>query len=97
MAWGGSFEDLEAYLRGFVNIDGGPGPYDFGGVLVLWLALLDNLRANCGDADLGDAGGYLSPEQREFLLRAVDRLREWRETELDPKMDIGNAADPGNS
>jgi hypothetical protein len=76
MAWRGSFEELEAYLRGFVNISGEPVPYDFGGVLLLWLALLDNLRANHIDADLGDVAGYLSPEQAAFLLRLAERVRE---------------------
>ncbi len=76
MAWSGSFEDLEAYLRGFVNFGGGPVPYDFGGALLLCLALLDNLRANHIDADLGDVAGYLSPEQKAFLLRLAERARE---------------------
>ena len=47
----------------FVNIGGDPVPYDFGGVLVLWLALIDNLRASHLEAELDDVAGYLSPEQ----------------------------------
>lgn len=75
MAWSGDFLELKAFLRDFANIDGDPVPYDFGGVLLLWVALLDNLRANHGDADLCDVAGYLSPEQAEFLIRLAERIR----------------------
>jgi hypothetical protein len=75
MAWSGSFEELAAYLRGFVNIDGDPVPHDFGGVVLLWLALLDNLRANGLNGELDDVAGYMSPEQISFLVRLADRVR----------------------
>lgn len=75
MAWSGSFEELEAYLRGFINFGGDPVPYDFGGVLLLWLALLDNLCVNHIDADLYDVAGFLSPEQIAFLVRLADKVR----------------------
>jgi hypothetical protein len=81
MAWTGSFVELETYLREFVNFGGDPVPYDFGGVLLLWLALLDNLRANHIDADLRDVVGYLSPEQTAFLLRLAERVREAQDAE----------------
>lgn len=89
MAWRGSFAELEAYLWGFVNFGGDPVPYDFGGVLLLWLALLDNLRVNHIDADLDDAAGYLSAEQAAFLLRLADHVRAARDAEP------GAAADRG--
>ena len=76
MAWSGNFEELEAYLRGFVNFGGDPVPYDSGGVIVLWAALLDNLRANHQAGYLDDVAGYLSPEQIDFLIRLAERLKE---------------------
>ncbi len=75
MAWSGDFHELKAFLRDFANIDGDLVPYDFGGVLLLWVALLDNLQANHNDADLSDVAGYLSPEQAEFLIRLAERVR----------------------
>ena len=75
MAWSGDFHELKAFLRDFANIDGDLVPYDFGGVLLLWVALLDNLQANHNDADLSDVAGYLSPEQAEFLIRRAERVR----------------------
>jgi hypothetical protein len=38
MPWTGSFEDLLAYLRQFVNFGGTPADYDFNGVVHLMSA-----------------------------------------------------------
>jgi hypothetical protein len=36
-----TFEELEQYVREFVNFHGDPAPYDFGGAVALLLALLN--------------------------------------------------------
>jgi hypothetical protein len=75
MTWTGTFEDLEGYLREFANFSGDPVPYDTGGVIILWLALLDNLRQHHIDSDFDDVGEYLSTAQEAFLLELADRIR----------------------
>jgi len=64
-----SYDDLERYLREFVNILGDPLPYDFTGAAHLFLAILDNLRIHALDAELEDIGGCFSVEQAAFLHR----------------------------
>jgi hypothetical protein len=76
MSWSGSYEDLERYLRHFVNISCDPVPYDFNGVVHLMLALLDNLREHALDAELEDLRDSLTEEQVEFFLRLADQLRQ---------------------
>ena len=72
-----TYEDLEKYLREFVNFHGDPAPYDYVGAFHLFLAILDNLARNHLDADLEslkECGVHLSPEQRAFIekLRTLD-------------------------
>jgi hypothetical protein len=75
MAWSGSYESLRQYLRDFTNIGGDPA-YDTNGVLMLLLALADNLR-ECGtaEADLPELAETITTEQVAFLRRLV----QWRE------------------
>lgn len=80
MPWSGSYEDLLAYLRHFVNFQGDPAPYDFNGVVHLMLATLDNLSQNVSEAELEDMAGSLSDEQEAFLLKLADYLRRGRPT-----------------
>jgi hypothetical protein len=70
-----SYEDLQAYLRGFVNFDGAPVPYDFNGTVHLLLALLDNLRANATEADLEDIRGSFTDEQAAFFLKLAEYVQ----------------------
>jgi hypothetical protein len=46
MQWSGSYEELQQYLRRFVNISGDAVPYDFNAVVHLMLAILDNMCEN---------------------------------------------------
>jgi len=73
MAWSGSYEALRDYLRDFTNIGGDPA-YDTNGILMLMLALADNLR-ECPSAqdDLRDLAETITPEQADFL----GRLARW--------------------
>lgn len=71
--WHGSFEELEAWLREFVNFLGDPCPYDEVGVFVLFQALLDNLRKDVSDGLLEEElAGMLSNEQAAFLRRLLE-------------------------
>jgi hypothetical protein len=67
MAWSGTYEALRQYLRDFTNIGGDPA-YDTNGILMLLLALADNLR-ECGSAqaDLPELAETISREQAAFL------------------------------
>lgn len=66
---------MERYLREFANFSGDPVPYDSGGVIILWLALLDNLRQHHIDSDFDNVVEYSSPAQQAFLLELADRVR----------------------
>jgi Immunity protein 7 len=50
-------------------------------VLIPWLSLLDNLRANHVEAVMGDLAGFLSREQASFLLRLAERALEAQDAE----------------
>jgi hypothetical protein len=75
MPWNGSYEELESYLREFVNIPGEHVPYDFGGGVGLFLATLDNVRTNALDAELEDLRERLIDEQAAFLVRLASLIR----------------------
>ena len=75
MPWTGSYEDLLAHLRQFVNFGGTPADYDFNGVVHLMLAALDNLRHNASEAELDDIGESFSDEQAAFLLKLAGRVK----------------------
>jgi hypothetical protein len=67
MAWSGSYEELREYLRNFTNIGGDPA-YDSNGILMLLLALVDNLRESPeAEADLPEFAENISGEQVAFL------------------------------
>lgn len=69
MAWSGSYGALREYLRGFTNMGGDPA-YDTNGILMLMLALADNLRT-CQSAqdELCELAETITPEQAAFLKR----------------------------
>jgi hypothetical protein len=75
MAWSGSFEELKGYLRDFTNIGGDPA-YDTNGILILLLALADNLRCNASSEEVQELAETLSPEQSEFLRQLAVWTRE---------------------
>lgn len=73
MAWSGGYEALRQYLHDFTNIGGDPA-YDTNGILMLLLALADNLRSCPGAlADLPELAETIEPEQAVFL----EQLARW--------------------
>ena len=71
---GSSLKQMADTLRqftGFTETD-----YDFGAVITLTLACLDNLRANALEAELEEIAAYLSPEQADFLVLLAKYLQE---------------------
>jgi hypothetical protein len=78
MAWSGSYELLREYLRRFTNIGGDPA-YDTNGILMLLLALADNLRDNAPSEELRELAETISPEQAAFLGRLAAWARESHE------------------
>ena len=70
-----NYEDLKAYLRGFITFGGPSGDYDFNGTVHLMLALLDNLRANSLGAELEEIRGSFTDEQVAFFLRLAGYIR----------------------
>ena len=66
MRWNGSFESLRQYLREFTNIGDDPA-YDTNGILILLLALVDNLREGAVVDDLPELTEAITPEQAVFL------------------------------
>lgn len=69
-----TFDELEEYLREFINRHGDPAPYDFIGAFTLLTAMLDNLARFSTDADyagLYDSGFELSEEHRRVLERLL--------------------------
>ena len=76
MAWDGSYEALRQYLRRFTNIGGDPA-YDTNGILMLLLALADNLReSGPAQSDLPELVETITPEQAEFLGQLAAWARE---------------------
>jgi hypothetical protein len=73
MAWMGSYEALRQYLRDFTNIGGDPA-YDTNGILMLLLAIADNLRESpSAKADLPELAETINSEQAAFL----NQLSRW--------------------
>jgi hypothetical protein len=75
-----TFEELEDYLRGFINFHGrGEVYYDFVGTFVLFEALVDNLSRYSLPADLEslaeikDAEPILNRVQIRFLRQLLER------------------------
>lgn len=60
------FGDLVALLRDW-RCWSSDEVYDFGGMMVLLGACLDNLRKFALQAELEEASGFLRPEQMKFL------------------------------
>jgi len=74
-----SFEDLKQYLANFTCWRGEEYIYDFGGVVSLFLALLDNMHKNIIGGDLEEIGGYFTEAQREFLKVICKTVESYRD------------------
>jgi hypothetical protein len=69
-----TYEDLERFLREFVNFGEDVGQYDSNGALYLLRAVLENLSSNYCDGDdevLDDFCRELTPEQKQFLKKLL--------------------------
>lgn len=71
-----TYEQLESFLRNFVNFHGDPAPYDFNGLLHLVLAGVDSLRENATEQDFLDFSASITDEQAEFLATMLSRRTE---------------------
>jgi hypothetical protein len=81
LAWNGSYEALREYLRDFTNIGGDPA-YDTNGILMLLLALADNLRESPQAlADLPELAETISREQAAFLGQLAHWAAQRQRTE----------------
>lgn len=69
-----SFEQLEDYLRTFVNWGGDIVPYDSGGVVCLLGAILDNIHRLGMESDFEEMAEYLTTDQIATLRWIVDHL-----------------------
>jgi hypothetical protein len=73
MMWSGDYEALRQQLHDFTNIGGDPA-YDTNGILMLLLALVDNLRdSGSARADLPELAKTITPEQATF----IEQLARW--------------------
>ena len=62
------YEDVEQYLRTFST---GESPCDFGGLLHLVLAGIENLRENVADQDILEHAHFITDAQASFLQRLL--------------------------
>ena len=80
-----TYEQLEDFLRTFVNWHGDPVPYDFNGLLHLVLAGVENLRVNATNQDFLDYACSITDDQALFLRRLLDsRSDSIAQLEADP-------------
>ena len=69
-----TYGELLDYLRNWRSPED-PQVYDFGGMVHLLTACLDNLRQLAVDGELEDIGNFLDDEQRLFLAK-LSRLAQ---------------------
>ena len=70
-----TYEDLQVFLRNFINFHEDSGQYDQNGLVHLMLAILDNLRANALDVDLEEIGDAFEDDQAAFFIKIADLVR----------------------
>jgi hypothetical protein len=67
------YEDVEQYLRTFSIKE---LPYDFGSLLQLLLAGIENLRNNMVDGDILDYAHLITDDQAKLLQQLLERRAE---------------------
>jgi hypothetical protein len=67
------FKDVDQYLRTFSTKE---PPYDFGGLLHLVLAGIENLRKNVADGDILEYAHLITDEQASFLRQLLEGRSE---------------------
>lgn len=70
-----TYEELEAYLRQFINFEGSSSQYDFVGAFHLFLALLDNLAVNPSHIDDLEDTDFKFTSKQTQVLRELERFR----------------------
>ena len=76
------YKDVEQYLRTFATEK---PPYDFGGLLHLVLAGIENLRENVADGDILEHAHSITDAQAIFLQQLLERRAEsleWFKNEI---------------
>ena len=67
------YADVEQYLGAFSTEK---PPYDFGGLLRLALAGIENLRKNVADGDILEYAHFITDEQAGFLQQLLEGRAE---------------------
>ena len=83
------YEDVEQYLRTFSTEE---SPYNFGGLLHLVLAGVENLREHISDADVLENAHFITDAQANLLHQLLETRADsiaWFED------DIGHSAQTG--
>jgi hypothetical protein len=70
-----TFEDLEAFLRNWVNAYGQKVPYDFNGAFHLLKAILHSMINHSLEADLEEYAKGLSQKEAAFLRKLIEYSR----------------------
>ncbi len=66
-----NFGDLLDYFREWRSM-GNPDAYDFGGIVHVMLACLDNIREYAIEGEIEDIGVYMTKDQVAFLKRITE-------------------------
>lgn len=66
-----SFNGLLEYFRNWRSLDD-PAVYDFGGIVHVMLACLDNMRSHAIEGEIADIGTYMTKEQIAFLRKITE-------------------------
>ena len=83
------YEDVEQYLRTFSSEQ---PPFDFGRLLHLVLAGIENLRGNAADGDIRENAHFITDAQANFLRQLLEGRAESIELFKD---DIGHSSQTG--
>ena len=76
------YEDVKQYLRTFSR---GEPPNNFGGLLQLVLAGIENLREKVADGDVLEYAHFITGDQADFLRQLLERRPEsieWFKNEI---------------
>lgn len=66
-----SFGDLLNYFREWRSLDD-PSVYDFGGIVHVMLACMDNIRKYAVAGEIDDIGTFMTKEQVQFIKRLAE-------------------------
>jgi len=73
-----TFSELLEYLENWHSVED-PNIYDFGGIVQLWLACLNNIKKYAVEGELEDLVVYMENEEREFLSKIAKLVAEYKE------------------